>query len=130
MVRFTQTCVISRLTAIAVLLGCSLPATPAVSAETTFVRGLAEASYEGYLKEYGDAGIFTPIGPPSDPAETAVSPRGQLMYANDRELPVRTLQGGELTMQFTLADLLWAITLAAISLSLFGAWASPSLRFY
>jgi hypothetical protein len=43
-----------------------------------------EASYEGYLKLYGDPGIFTPIGPPSDPAETAVSPHGQLMYANDR----------------------------------------------
>ena len=45
-----------------------------------------EASYEGYLKQYGDPGVFTPIGPPSDPAETAVSPGGQLMYGNDRYL--------------------------------------------
>jgi hypothetical protein len=46
-----------------------------------------EASYDWYLKQYPDPGVFTPIGPPSDPAETAVSPRGQLMYANDRLIP-------------------------------------------
>jgi hypothetical protein len=43
-----------------------------------------EASYEWYLKQYEDPGVFTPIGPPGDPAETAVSPHGELMYANDR----------------------------------------------
>ena len=43
-----------------------------------------EASYEWYAKQYEDPGIFMPIGPPADPAETAVSPHGQLMYANER----------------------------------------------
>jgi hypothetical protein len=46
-----------------------------------------EANYAWYLPQWSDPGIFTPIGPPADPAEVAVSPAGQLMYANDRVLP-------------------------------------------
>ena len=42
-----------------------------------------EASYEWYLGQYTDPTIFTPIGLPGDPAETAVSPNGELLYAND-----------------------------------------------
>jgi hypothetical protein len=38
-----------------------------------------EATYEWYAAQYPDPAIFTPIGPPADPAETGVSPRGQLM---------------------------------------------------
>jgi hypothetical protein len=38
-----------------------------------------EASYEWYVSQYPDPVIFTAIGPPADPAETGVSPRGQLM---------------------------------------------------
>ena len=49
-------------------------------------RAGTEATYEWYLKQYEDPGIFTPIGPPADPAETAVSPHGELMYANDRHM--------------------------------------------
>jgi hypothetical protein len=42
-----------------------------------------EASYEWYLPQYTDPSIFTTIGLPADPAETAVSPHGALLYAND-----------------------------------------------
>ena len=42
-----------------------------------------EASYEWYLGQYTDPTMFTPIGLPADPAETAVSPNGELLYAND-----------------------------------------------
>jgi hypothetical protein len=42
-----------------------------------------EASYRWYLPQYTDPTIFTPIGLPADPAETAVSPYGELLYAND-----------------------------------------------
>lgn len=42
-----------------------------------------EASYEWYLPQYRDPGIFTTIGPPGDPAEVAVSPAGQLFYSNE-----------------------------------------------
>lgn len=42
-----------------------------------------EASYQWYLPQYTDPTIFTPIGLPADPAETAVSPNGELLYAND-----------------------------------------------
>jgi len=42
-----------------------------------------EGSYEWYKPQYRDIGIFTPIGPPGDPAEVAVSPEGQLIHAND-----------------------------------------------
>ncbi|HYG35513.1 MAG TPA: hypothetical protein VEC99_12045, partial [Clostridia bacterium] len=38
-----------------------------------------EASYEWYVAQHPDPVIFTPIGPPGDPAEIGVSPRGQLM---------------------------------------------------
>lgn len=41
-----------------------------------------EASYEWYLRQYSDPTLFTMIGSPADPAETAVSPNGQLMQAN------------------------------------------------
>ena len=37
-----------------------------------------EASYEWYRRQYWDPVVFTPIGPPADPAEAAVSPSGQL----------------------------------------------------
>ncbi len=50
-------------------------------------RAGTEASYEWYVKQNDDPGVFTPIGPPADPAETAVSPCGELMYANDRIIP-------------------------------------------
>ena len=40
-----------------------------------------EASYEWYRRQYFDPIVFTPIGPPSDPTETAVSPTGQLQGA-------------------------------------------------
>ena len=43
-----------------------------------------EASYEWYLPQFFDPGILTTIGPPGDPAETAVSPTGSLFYACDR----------------------------------------------
>jgi hypothetical protein len=43
-----------------------------------------EASYERYLPQYPDPGIYTPIGPPSDPAETAVTPEGHLVSAVER----------------------------------------------
>jgi len=42
-----------------------------------------EASYQWYLGQYADPTIFTTIGLPADPAETAVSPNGELLYAND-----------------------------------------------
>ena len=37
-----------------------------------------EASYDWYVTQYGDPVRWTTIGPPGDPAETAVSPTGQL----------------------------------------------------
>ena len=37
-----------------------------------------EASYEWYRRQYFDPVVFTPIGPPADPTETAVMPSGQL----------------------------------------------------
>ncbi len=40
-----------------------------------------EASYDWYRKQYYDPGIFTPIGLPGDPAETAVLPAGQIERA-------------------------------------------------
>ncbi|MBE7559603.1 hypothetical protein HS125_11880 [bacterium] len=43
----------------------------------------AEAGFEHYLPQYSDPGCFTPIGWPADPAETAVSPTGQLMSGLD-----------------------------------------------
>ena len=42
-----------------------------------------EASYQWYLGQYTDPTMFTPVGLPADPAETAVSPNGALLYAND-----------------------------------------------
>jgi hypothetical protein len=45
-----------------------------------------EASYEWYLPQYTDPTIFTTIGLPADPAETAVSPNGELLFANDLEI--------------------------------------------
>jgi hypothetical protein len=42
-----------------------------------------EASYQWYLRQYTDPTIFTAIGLPADPAETAVSPNGELLCAND-----------------------------------------------
>lgn len=42
-----------------------------------------EASYQWYLRQYTDPAIFTTIGLPADPAETAVSPVGELLSAND-----------------------------------------------
>ena len=42
-----------------------------------------EASYQWYLGQYTDPTMFTAIGLPGDPAETAVSPNGELVYAND-----------------------------------------------
>ncbi len=42
-----------------------------------------EASYQWYLAQYTDPAIFTPVGLEADPAETAVSPNGELLYAND-----------------------------------------------
>ncbi len=63
-----------------------------VAAGTPSRRG-EEASYEGYLKQYGDPGIFTPIGPPSDPAETAVSP-AWATHVRQRPVSVRdTIRG-------------------------------------
>lgn len=41
-----------------------------------------EGSYEWYKPQYCDISIFTPIGLPGDPGEAAVSPKGQLIYAN------------------------------------------------
>lgn len=41
-----------------------------------------EASYQWYLGQYTDPTMFTPVGLPADPAETAVSPHGALLYAN------------------------------------------------
>ena len=40
-----------------------------------------EASYEWYRRQYWDPVVFAPIGPPADPAETAVMPSGQLARA-------------------------------------------------
>ena len=37
-----------------------------------------EASYDWYRRQYYDPVVFTPIGPPADPTETAVMPSGQL----------------------------------------------------
>ncbi len=37
-----------------------------------------EAGYDWYVTQYGDPVRWTAIGPPGDPAETAVSPTGQL----------------------------------------------------
>ena len=51
-----------------------------------------EASYEWYLPQYTDPAIYTPIGLPADPAETGVSPTGELVYANDV-----VIQGGNFT---------------------------------
>jgi lysophospholipase L1-like esterase len=42
-----------------------------------------EASYEWYLKHYGDMGALTTIGPPADPSQVAVSPTGQIFYGRD-----------------------------------------------
>jgi hypothetical protein len=42
-----------------------------------------EASYQWYVGQYADPAIFTPVGLPADPAETAVSPNGELLFAND-----------------------------------------------
>lgn len=42
-----------------------------------------EASYQWYLGQYTDPTMFTAIGLTADPAETAVSPNGELVYAND-----------------------------------------------
>lgn len=41
--------------------------------------GGQEASLAWYAAQYPDPVVFTPIGPPADPAETGVSPRGQLI---------------------------------------------------
>ncbi|MCL2330718.1 MAG: hypothetical protein FWC56_05400, partial [Phycisphaerae bacterium] len=38
-----------------------------------------EASYEWYVKQFPDPVVWTPIGPPGDPAEAAVTRNGQLM---------------------------------------------------
>ncbi len=46
----------------------------------------SEASYEWYLRQHPDWGVFTTIGAPADPAHTAVSNRGQLMNANDKNI--------------------------------------------
>jgi len=49
-----------------------------------------EASYQWYVEQYSDPAMFTAIGLPADPAETAVSPNGELAYANDI-----VIQGGK-----------------------------------
>lgn len=41
-----------------------------------------EASYEWYLPQYRNVSMLTLIGPPGDPADVAVSPTGELVYAN------------------------------------------------
>lgn len=41
----------------------------------------AEASYEWYLAQYDEPSLYSPAGPPSDPAETSISHTGQL-FAN------------------------------------------------
>ena len=51
----------------------SRPGTPPPAGE--------EASYDWYREQYCDPVVFTPIGLPGDPAETAVSPTGQLQRA-------------------------------------------------
>lgn len=51
-----------------------------------------EASYEWYRRQYTDPSVFAPIGPPADPAETLVSPGGQLlMFLNGRVFPTTAL---------------------------------------
>ena len=59
----------------------SQPWTPEHPAFPPFVG--QEASYEWYLRQYSDPAIFTPIGMPADPAETAVSSNGDLLCAID-----------------------------------------------
>ena len=44
-----------------------------------------EASYDWYVSQYGDPVVWTPIGPPGDPAEVAVSPTGQLQQSPNKE---------------------------------------------
>jgi len=69
-----------------------IPATVPERSWTRFVRRQRpampprageEAGYTWYLEQYADPGLYTPIGPPADPAEVAVSRTGQLMYANE-----------------------------------------------
>ena len=52
-----------------------------------------EASYEWYLPQYMDPTIYTPIGLPADPAETVVTPNGELVYANELHKHVRYISG-------------------------------------
>jgi len=52
-----------------------------------------EASYDWYLPQYTDPGMFTPIGPPGDPAETAVTPTGQLITCYDNMANRWRIQG-------------------------------------
>ena len=44
-----------------------------------------EAAYDWYLVQYGDPGVFTPVGPPGDPAEVVVFPDGQLQRIANKE---------------------------------------------
>jgi hypothetical protein len=44
-----------------------------------------EAAYDWYLTQYPDPRIYTPIGPPGDPAEVVVFPDGQLQRAGNKE---------------------------------------------
>jgi len=52
-----------------------------------------EASYEWYKPQYSDPGLFTTIGPPGDPAETAVSPNGQILRSFDNMGGKRRITG-------------------------------------
>ena len=52
-----------------------------------------EASYEWYLPQYTDPTIYTPIGLPADPAETVVTPSGELVYANELHKHVKRIPG-------------------------------------
>jgi hypothetical protein len=56
----------------------SVPVQPALPPATG-----QEAGYEWYARQYTDPAIFTAIGLPADPAEAAVSPKGELLGAND-----------------------------------------------